>query len=375
MSAYTRPDSKYWYIYLEPIGKKEKTDILIGATRQEKADGRIRARAAYIARMKAISDGTSGIGPRPARTFADHARFYLEHITPEHKGHVREAWILERLIAYFGEKVLLTQLDLEAVKKWRHWRLTTKTVIDHFGGPKGPRRVFPPPGRRTLHREETVLRQVLQEAVPKYLAASPLADVEKPKFVKPKKRNITPDEEARLLDAIRDPADRVIWLIGLDSLIRLGGILGLEKADDKGTYFAVRDSKGGAYTPPISPRLRAALDALPSTAGPHLFPHRRTCDRMEDNVHAFTRMIGRAAARAGVPWGKKADGTTFHWATRRTGATRYLETIGEKGIATVTAMGGWTTPRMLLEEYNEVTQEAMQRVAATRTAPATKVTA
>jgi hypothetical protein len=35
MGAYTRPDSKFWWIYLESSKKRERTDIPVGNTREQ----------------------------------------------------------------------------------------------------------------------------------------------------------------------------------------------------------------------------------------------------------------------------------------------------------------------------------------------------
>ena len=68
-----------------------------------------------------------------------------------------------------------------------------------------------------------------------------------------------------------------------------------------------------------------------------------------------------SAKRAGVPWGKKVGGNTFHWCTRRTGAIRLLRTGTSSDIVSVVqAIGGWKDSDMLLREYNEVTQDEMR---------------
>lgn len=368
MSVYERDDSKFWWLYLETTKRKERTEIPVGDTRQQRTDSRRLAEALYHKRMAEHATNQHGLGPRPAVTFATFAKWYDTNVVARHKGAGRERQILPGLIRYFG-KSLLTEIDKKAVIEWRTHRLTTPTVVEHFGGPKGKRRVLPAPSPRTVNRETTVLKQVLAAAVPEYLTASPITRLPNLKYTKPLKREMTPDEEAKLLAALRNPADRAIFLIAVDMLVRLGDIIDLRTRDDHGTHLEICDPKQRPYPVPFSPRVRAALDALPSTAGDYLFPHRRTAETIEERSHAFGTMIRRAARRAGVPWGKKAGGNTFHWGTRRTGATRLLRDGVDPGV--VAAIGGWKDPTMLLKEYQAVTLADMQAgIARLHAAPA-----
>lgn len=360
MSVFER-DSKFWWLYLETTGQRESTNIPIGTTKQQRKDSRALAEQLYIKRMGELVSRQHGIGPKPALTFEAFVKWYDAHVVELHRGRERERQILPRLVEAFGP-LLLSEIDRDDVITWRTRRLRTSTVVEHFGGPNGRRYVMPPPGPRTVNREVTILKQIFKAAVPKYLESSAIAGLPALKFTKPKKRYMTPTEETQLLAALRNPADRVIWMIGVDMLLRLTDILDLKKSDDHGTSLEIRDPKGGrGNLVPISDRVRAALDALPDTAGDFLFPHRRTSDTEHDRRHTYITLVSRAARRSGVAWGKKAGGNTFHWATRRTGATRLLRRGGEGIVGAVAAIGGWRDPSMLLKEYEEVTLDDMRK--------------
>jgi len=363
MSAYTRPDSKWWWIYLETTKTKIKTNILIGTTRAQQKDNAILARDLYHKTMTDLAQGVNHV-TKKAITFNAWADIYDRTAIALHRGHERERQILPRLRAAFGS-LLLRQITKDKVLEWRAHRLTTPTVIDHFGGKKGKRRVLPPPAKATVKRELNLLKSILVAAVPTYLAASPIAGKgglgPSEKLPKRKKRIMTADEEAKFLAGFLNPADALVFMIAVDCLVRLTDVLDLKKADDLGLTLRIVDPKNGAELhPPISPRVRTALDALPASAGVYLFPHRRTSPSEQDRRHSYLTLCRRAAERAGVPWGKKVGGNTFHWATRKTGAVRLLRTGTSNDIVSVVqAIGGWADSRVLLDVYNEVTHDEM----------------
>src|SRR5262249_19681271 len=150
---------------------------------------------------------------------------------------------------------------------------------------------------------------------------------------------------------------------GLDTLARMSSILNLKRADDHRTYLTLYDTKNGeTYEPPISKRLRAALDAMPiDTAEPeYYFPRRRRPPTDRDRRHGIAVALRRACEQAGVPYGRARRGLTFHWATRRTGTTRMLRHGGEGAIAAVQRIGGWKSANVPLTIYREVATPEMK---------------
>ena len=100
MSIYTRPDSPYWWLFLETTKTKANTKIRIGTTRTEKYDNKRSPRRFT----------TSGCGDRARaesdHDSADHVRRLGDDLRCDqiatHKGRVRERQILPRLRAAFG---------------------------------------------------------------------------------------------------------------------------------------------------------------------------------------------------------------------------------------------------------------------------------
>jgi len=224
-----------------------------------------------------------------------------------------------------------------------------------------------------VKREINLLKSILKAAVPKYLTASPIAGVgglgTSQKIVVRQKRVMTKEEEARMLAGFQNPADALVFMIAVDSLLRLSDVIDLRKVDvERGALRALDPKNGVEIDIPLSPRVREGIAALPdNNYSAFLFPHRRTAtadDPAESEAlrtHAYLTLCRRVAKRAGVPWGKKVGGNTFHWSTRRTGAIRLLRTGTSSDIVSVVqAIGGWKDSDMLLREYNEVTQDEMR---------------
>jgi integrase len=361
MGIFTRPDSPYWWLFLETTKQKEKTAILVGTTTAQRKDSKALALDQYHRRMLDLADpeAQQRAARRDQPTLRGFVPWYETHILPQHRGAEREREILPRLVAEFGS------LRLEAITKdrviaWRTRRLSTPTVIAHFGGPKGPRRELPPPSARTVNREVDTLQQVLAAAVPTYLKTSPLAGLPDLPVTPPIRRTISVEEETRLLATLA-PDDRAIFLVGADTLTRLSDILELQHRDDHGTYLDIREPKNGRpHTVPISSRLRAALDALPADDSGYFFPRRRAADTERDRRGGYAKALQRGCRRAGIPYGRARHGVTFHWATRRTGATRMIRAGGDRAIATAQRIGNWKDPSVLIGIYQETITAELQ---------------
>lgn len=337
MGVFARPDSPYWWIFLETTKQKERTLFKIGTTHAQKRDSRKLAEDRYHQRMNDVAARIYKLpSAQPAIRFDKYADSY-EPVISQHRGASRERELLKHLRAFFGES-LLTLIDREQVHAYRAHRRATVSA-------------------RTVNREIDLLKSMLRDAAPKYLSTSPLVGLKALPVVPPKRRLLTPDEERRILRHM-GPEDRAIFLIGLDGLVRLGDILDLRWEDDRGRTLYIRDPKdprqSTAYAVPVSTRVRAALDALP-TSGPYLFPKRRT----QTGSRAVRMALQRACQKAGVPYGRKQNGVTFHWATRRTGATRMLQRGAD--IKAVQAVGHWKRPDVMLDIYAETTATNARR--------------
>ncbi|MEP7308893.1 MAG: hypothetical protein ABJA98_25580 [Acidobacteriota bacterium] len=364
MGVFRRADSKFWWMFLESERRKERTNIPLGATREQQSVSRKRAEHEYHRRMvEPPGDPNAKVNI----SFSEWASKYDEHVIAHHRGYEREREILNTLRAGFSHREdgtlrPLREIDQELVIEWRTRRRSQGTVVEHFGGPNGPRRVFPPPCARTVNREVDLLQQILASAVPKYLVRSPVDGLADLDVANPKRRIMSEIEEENILPHLA-PDDRAIMIGGLDTLARLSNLLNLKRVDDHKTYLTLYDTKNGeTYEPPVSKRLRAALDAVAvDLVDPeYYFPRRRRAKSSRDRRNAMAGALRRACAKAGVPYGRVRQGLTFHWATRRTGTTRMLRHGGEGAISAVQRIGGWKSANVPLTIYREVATAEMR---------------
>ena len=115
----------------------------------------------------------------------------------------------------------------------------------------------------TVNREIDVLKAMLREAVPTFLKASPPVGLKRLRVVKKKKKKkrvLTPGEEVRLLAEIQR-ADQTLYIVAVDTLMRLGNVLNLKWAKIQRGAVWLEDSKTGPYAIPAS---RSAPRIVPS---------------------------------------------------------------------------------------------------------------
>lgn len=342
MGVFVRPDSKYYFLWLDghtdAAGRplREKTDVLIDApSATERKENRARAERLWHRRMVELSDdGHRPPDEKPAILFRTFAAWFEQHVMPTRRGHEREAEMLPRLVAFFGHEPLTAIGPTRATEYMTHRASTTV-------------------GPSTINREVDLLKSVLRSAVPDYLQASPLFGMKRLHTPTPKRRLMSEDEERRLL-AVMDPEDKAFFLVGTDTLTRLSDIIDLKTEDDHGATLWVADPKqGGGFEVPVSKRLRKALDALPKDR-PFLFPSRRVARTERDRRNSVRQMLERycAMTEPPIPFGRKRGGLSFHWATRRTGATRMLTRGVDPGTAQ--KVGRWKDPSIIMGIYHEL---------------------
>jgi integrase len=195
--------------------------------------------------------------------------------------------------------------------------------------------------------------------VPKYLDASPIVNMKRLKVITPKRRLLSPAEESKLL-AKADAVERALLIVAIDGLVRLGDLLDVQRTDRQGPWLYIKDPKSGEpYEVALSRRAERALDAVKDT--PYYFQRYRHAKTDRDRRARVRRALMALCARAGVPYGKKIGGITFHWATRRTGATR-LVVQRKQPIPAVQRQGNWQTADVLLSIYTEADRAAQRRL-------------
>jgi len=201
MGVFTRPDSPWYWLWLEtaPPGlQREKTAVRIGTTTTQRHDSRQLAEDVYHQRMTAIAARVHHLRVEtPAIRFDKYADVYARDVLPHHKGHERAREILTVLRRAFGDELVQT-IDRDRVRTWMTVRRATVSAS-------------------TVNREVDLLKAMLRDAVPKYLDASPLVGMRRLPVVRPKRRLLTPAEERRLLKVLKKD-DRAIVLMGLDTL-------------------------------------------------------------------------------------------------------------------------------------------------------------
>lgn len=337
MGIFTRPDSPWWWLWLEtaPQGQqREKTAVRIGSTTSRRRDSRQLAVEVYHQRMHELAAHIHRLPTtRPAIRFEAYADTYARDVLVHHRGVDREQQLLKSLRAFFGGD-LLAAIDLDRTRAYMAARRLTVSAS-------------------TVNREIDVLKSMLRDAVPKYLEVSPIVGMKRLRTVKPTRRLLTAEEERKLL-TVGDAQDRALLILGLDTLMRLGDLLDLRRTDRAGLWLHVRDPKSGEpYDVPLSLRAVQALDALTGD-GEYYFAKFRTKARQRGRwSQAVRRRLAHLCKLVGVDYGRPKGGITFHWATRRTGATRLLVAKGVP-VAVVQQLGNWKNPDVLLKIYTEV---------------------
>jgi hypothetical protein len=368
MGVYKRADSPFYWLLLDgyrtPAGAplRERTKIRHDArTPLQRKDNRALAEQEYHARMTALAKGAPVAGDPKVPTFAAQAAWFEQHQLPHRRGREREAPLIPKLVAVFGRLPLTAITRTVVTEIWITPRLTTPTLIrkKKYTAARAVQA-----GPRTVNREVAVIKAIVQSAVPDFLEVSPLYGMPLLPTTTPQRRLMTEDEEARLL-RVMAPDDKALFLLGLDSLIRLMDLLDVKRADDHGATLWIADPKaGGGFAVPISTRARKALNAyyatLPKAAKDDaalIFARRRMAATERDRRSAIRKMLATYCALADppVPYGRRAGGITFHWATRRTGLTRMLTRGVDLGTAQ--KVGRWKTPDVVLGVYHALVDD------------------
>jgi integrase len=343
MSVYKRKDSKFWWMYLELTKTSESTSIPIGETIAQRKDSLAVATEMYQQRMLALAKHVHRL-PKALELirFGPYAEAYAAHTIATRRGARREREMLIPLRRHF-DAVLLTAMDVEAVKGYTTARLAAGI------------------GPRTINREVDLLKGMLRDAVPKYLESSPLVGMKRLRVPPVRRRLLTADEERRLLAVCEDAQDRAMIIVTIDTMTRQGNILEIARTDREGPWIYIKDSKNGsAYRTALTPRAQAALDAIDHDR-PYYFAKFRRAENSRDWGSSMRQRLEYLCRKAKVPYGQRHGGVTFHWATRRTGATRYL-VEQQQPLAVVQKQGNWKHPEILLQVYAEVGQDDQLRM-------------
>lgn len=350
MGVYTRPDSPFFWMAIEqPDGRRpirESTGLLArGLTPDQRKINQALANALYAKR--ATTNTATEVGlvekTKPRIRFNAYADWYDKHAI---KGDERESDILVILRRHLGP-MWLHEIDKERTTEY----MTARTDAD----------VMP----RTVNREVDLLKSMLRDACPKYLDASPIAGMKRLKVVAPRRHYTTEKEEDRIVRVLESEKDYVglaLYYLGTDSLVRLGDLLDFQRQDDRRRSGWIQDPKdprqSEPYTFPISRRARKALDKIPDD-GPYYFARFRVAKNPRDWRGSVRQWLERVCELANVKYGRDAGGVTWHWGTRRTGASRMIRR--KTDLRTVQDVGNWKDPEVVLSIYSEGFSEEAAR--------------
>lgn len=338
MGVFQRPGTRYWWLYLETGKRREATKIVVGTTVAQRRDSRRIAEDRYHQRMSELAARLYKLpSAQPSIRFRKYADIY-EHVIAQHKGARREREMLAHLVDFFGDDQV-DAIDTERVRAYMAHRAASA-----YRGKK----VQP----STFNREIDLLKSMVRDAAPKYLNASPIAGLKRVRGATPKRRLMSDDEETKILAACKTPQDRAIIILGVDTLLRLGDLLALKRTDRDGSWLYVGTTKNDRPVEvALSPRAAAALSGITHDK-PYFFEQFRRATNPRDWPGSVRQRLEYLCQKANVPYGKAAGGLTFHWATRRTGATRLLIKKGVS-VPVVQRLGNWKAPDVLLAIYAE----------------------
>lgn len=335
MGVYRRPDSKYWWMLLEGSDRRQSTGVpLSGGSPAQDRELRRQAEDIYAAAKTLEAKRAAGlVATQTPISFSAFARWFETHVIAHHRGAEKERSILHQLGRYFGRFDALAAITPAVTKEWMTWR--SRQVA-----------------KSTVNRELDVLKQLLGAAVPDYLPANPIAGFRRFRVIEHEPRVLTLDEEDRLL-AIADLDDRAFLLTAIDSLLRLSSVVHLKWAQVRleQRLIVPLNAKVSLDTAVMTDRMHAALSAL-THDGPYVFArfHQRGVGPSAAKNKGIRRFL-LLCQRAGIPYGRAANGVTFH-CLRHTGATRALQ--HGASVRTVMKLGGWKNERSVMRYVHAV---------------------
>lgn len=312
---------------LEATGQRLSTGIpRDGGSPVQNKEQRRQAQEVYAkAQARAASQKHGLTVAKETISFEHWTAWYELHVSAHHRSADKERSMLRRLVAHFDRYPDLSLIDDAAIKEWM--TLRAKQVK-----------------RGTVNRELDLLKALLRAAVPKYLPTFPAPDIRRFRVEETERRVLTEAEEARLL-AVCGPTDRAFLLTALDTLLRLGNVVGLKWAQVKPDVIVPLNAKVSLDAVPISSRLAEALQALPRS-GDYVFPQFHTKGKGKTSAkNQAIRQFDRLCQLAVIPHGRAVDGVTFH-CLRHTGATRALQRGAS--VRTVMKLGGWKNERSVM---------------------------
>lgn len=220
-----------------------------------------------------------------SKTLGDAFRKYADEVSPTKKGERWEKVRLKRLEKDRIAQITLQLLSPQDLANWRDRRLQEVSA-------------------GSVRREMSLMAGVMSYCLKEWgwLDRSPLALVRKPPSPAHRDRLIS-ETEVQAIAASLPRVPRAIFLIALETAMRLGEICSIDKGQVRGKYLRLPDTKNGTVrNVPLSSRARELLDSMNNAI--HISPEyvsrtfAVTCQklgikdlRFHDTRHtAFTRL-------------------------------------------------------------------------------------
>lgn len=311
------------------------------ATPAQTKDNKLLADQAYHALMADLARRRFRLpGGKHERGFRQQADWYRKHHTATHRGALQEERRIDLLIEHFGD----LPLGEITPSRWAEYRAARLKDVS----------------QNTIGNELTVMKLVMQSAVGDWIEFSPLAGVKRKKERLPAKRTITAKEEPKFLKALlaEDRELHDLYCVGVGTLLRQENLISLRRREHRDERLVLTTKTGPHQVPLTGPtflQTRAAkvlTRRMPKTQIGLFFPEWHAhFQQFDDPAHArvqFLRIVRRAAAAAGIPWGIRNGGVVWHTATRASGATRMLREY-QIDVRTVQLIGGWRSLDQMAE--------------------------
>lgn len=263
---------------------------------------------------------------------------YSDQVSPTKKGGRWERIRLNLLQGYPLASVQMRKLDASHIAEWRDKRLTE---------------VAPSSVNRELNLISAVLTRAMKEW--KWIGHNPVTEIERPKNPKPRFRRISDAEIDQYLFCLdyhggapvsSSQQVAVIFLVALETAMRLGEIVGLMNADVSDRYVILRDTKNDDRREvPLSTEARRLIGLV--------WRKERPQERLFSVSGAVVSTLSRRAVKAaGI------DDLRFH-DTRHEALTRLARKLDVLDLA---KMIGHRDPKSLMIYYNPTAEEIADRL-------------
>lgn len=268
-----------------------------------------------------------GETPEAAYTVRETIERYLSEVTPHKKGAHWETVRLKRFLRHGLCNKRLKDVTPEDMAAWRDERL---------------KQVKPASVRRELNIWSAIFSVARREW--KWINENPVSDIRKPPG-SPHRTRVISDSEIEDICRFAASDVKALFLLALETGMRLGEMISIDPQDIRGNYVILRDTKNSQ--PREVPLTRKAREILAEWA-------------------PFTTTSESASRRfANTVQSLKIEDLTFHDA-RHTAATRLA---GKLSVLELCKMFGWRDPKNAMIYFNPTASDLAGRLDTADTRP------